>query len=141
MDFEQAREKVSTPATALLAVGVLGILAGLMGAAYTVFQVAMLVMNGGADALMAGGVQFVGSALWLFFNMILTAIVIFGATKMKKLESYNLALAASVLAAIPCCGVPVYCCIFGLPVGIWCIVTLMDDEVKAAFQNNAGAAM
>jgi hypothetical protein len=36
------------------------------------------------------------------------------------------------MAALPCCiGLP--CCCFGLPVGIWAIVSMQDDQVKAAF--------
>jgi len=33
---------------------------------------------------------------------------------------------------LPCCVGA--CCLVGLPAGIWSIMTLMDEEVKAAFQ-------
>ena len=46
----------------------------------------------------------------------LSAVVIAGALKMKNLESYSLAMAASIIAMVPCFGP---CCCFGLPVGIW----------------------
>lgn len=139
MDFEQARTKVQTPATALLVVGVIGVILGLLGALGSAVQVVMMVVNGGTDALMAGGVSMIGSVIGLFFTVLFNGFVIFGAGKMKKLESYNLVMAASVVAALPCCsGI---CCLIGLPIGAWCIMTLMDEEVKAAFQGNAGAAM
>jgi hypothetical protein len=49
---------------------------------------------------------------------------------MKKLESYGLAMAASIIAMIPCVSP---CCLLGLPIGIWALVVLMKPEVKSAF--------
>ena len=57
--------------------------------------------------------------------------VFWGAQKMKRLENWNLSLAASIAAMIPCfthCG-----CFIGLGVGIWSIVVLLKPEVKEAF--------
>ncbi len=50
---------------------------------------------------------------------------------MRNGENYNLAMAASILAMIPVCS---SCCILGLPVGIWAIITLRKDEVKNNFR-------
>ncbi len=50
--------------------------------------------------------------------------------KMKKLESYGLAMAASIIAMIPCLSP---CCLIGLPIGIWALVVLSKPEVKSAF--------
>jgi hypothetical protein len=36
----------------------------------------------------------------------------------------------SILAAAPCLSP---CCLFGLPIGIWSIVVLMNDNVKRSF--------
>jgi hypothetical protein len=52
---------------------------------------------------------------------------------MLKLQNHSLAMAASVIAAIPLpCVSP--CCLIGLPIGIWAIVVLMKPEVKSAFR-------
>lgn len=65
----------------------------------------------------------------LLFHMPLAAIVLCGALKMRRLEAYGLAIAASILAMLPChLGFPV-----GLPVGIWALIVLSKPEVKAAF--------
>lgn len=55
-----------------------------------------------------------------------------GAVKMKKLESYGLAMAACIAAMCPftssCCF-----CIFPLAVGIWSLVVIINPDVKAHF--------
>jgi hypothetical protein len=51
---------------------------------------------------------------------------------MKKLESYSFAMAAAIIAMIPCISP---CCLLGLPFGIWALVVLGDGSVKAAFQS------
>jgi hypothetical protein len=35
------------------------------------------------------------------------------------------------MAMLPCC--TGLCCCLALPVGIWAIITMQDDQVKAAF--------
>jgi hypothetical protein len=61
--------------------------------------------------------------------LVLGAIVLFGAIKMKQLENYGLAMTASIIAMLPCS----LCCLAGLPIGIWSLVILSKPEVKAAF--------
>ena len=57
-------------------------------------------------------------------------IVLIGAAKMQKLESYQFALTASIVAMVPCISP---CCVFGLPFGIWALVVLNKPEVKSQF--------
>jgi hypothetical protein len=57
--------------------------------------------------------------------------VFFGGLKMKSLENYKLAMAASIISIIPCFG----CYCIGIPVGIWSIITLNKPEVKSAFRS------
>jgi hypothetical protein len=83
--------------------------------------------GGGFATIMSGVVGMVGSVVW----MLLGALIIFGGVKMKSLKSYGLSMAAAVLAALPCTSY--WCCLIGLPVGIWAIVVLMDQQVKASF--------
>jgi hypothetical protein len=47
----------------------------------------------------------------------------------STLSQYQLALAACIVAMVPCsCG-----CFLGLPIGVWGLVLLMQDDVKKAF--------
>jgi len=84
-------------------------------------------MHGRDPAFMFGVA--LGCAL-LLLPMIVYALVLFGALRMKGLRSYSLAMAGSILALLPCS----FCCWAGLPFGIWAIVTLNDPAVRAAFQ-------
>jgi hypothetical protein len=49
---------------------------------------------------------------------------------MQKLQSYQFALTASIVAMVPCISP---CCLFGLPFGIWALVVLNKPEVKSQF--------
>ena len=60
----------------------------------------------------------------------LSALVLVGGLQMKSTGSYALAMTGAIAALVPCS----FACCLGLPVGIWCIVVLMNDEVKAAFE-------
>lgn len=61
----------------------------------------------------------------------LSGLTFFGALKMKNLENFGLAMAASIVALIPCFGP---CCCIGIPAGIWSLVVLNKPEVKSAFR-------
>ena len=60
------------------------------------------------------------------------AIIIFGGVQMIRLRGWILAVLAAVLSIIPCFQ---GCCIFGIPIGIWCLVVLMDSTVKPSFDS------
>ena len=66
-------------------------------------------------------------------GLIMSVVILMGALKMKKLESYNFALTATIIAMVPCISP---CCLVGLPIGIWALVVLMKPEVKAAFRTS-----
>jgi len=130
-----AEGKVAGPAIGLMVVAGIGIL----------LQVASLLMNllgvgmgaaaagnnpqGGPEGMqmmMSGGLAIVFSLI----GIVIGVVILMGALKMKKLESYSLAMTAAVIAMIPCISP---CCLIGLPVGIWALVTLNDAGVKSAF--------
>jgi predicted PurR-regulated permease PerM len=77
--------------------------------------------------MMSGGIGIVTSLI----GLAMAVVVFMGASKMKNLQSYGFAMAATVIAMIPCIGP---CCILGLPIGIWALVILLKPEVKGAFQ-------
>ena len=68
----------------------------------------------------------VGNLLGLAFG----GVMFYGALQMKDLRNYGLAMAAAIIAIIPCSG-PCYC--IGIPAGIWALVVINKPEVKAAF--------
>ncbi len=59
------------------------------------------------------------------------ALILAGGIKMRKMETYGLCMAASIVAMIPCVSA---CCLVGLPIGIWSLVVLSKPEVKAVFR-------
>jgi hypothetical protein len=65
------------------------------------------------------------------FAVAWNAFIMYSGWKMQRLESYNLVLTGSILAALPCFG----CCLLSMPVGIVAIVTLNDRLVKEAFRS------
>lgn len=87
-----------------------------------------------------------GPAPWLIVTMILSLIVvglpslvvgvliISGGWRMLLLNSYGLAITASILALFPC--QPLF--LLGLIFGIWSLVVLSRPHVKAAFEEQAG---
>ena len=58
-------------------------------------------------------------------------LVIFGGLQMRALKNWPIALAACIVAMLPC-GSNCCCCI-GIPIGIWALITLTKPEVKSAF--------
>ena len=131
---DDALNKVKGPAICLI------ISAG-VGIAWQLFNVAMNLLGTGIGAAsLAGsggaeeGVQaLMSGVLGVVFGVIgiiVGGVVIFGATKMMKLENHALAMTAAVIAMVPCISP---CCILGLPFGIWALTVLNDANVKAAF--------
>ncbi len=64
-------------------------------------------------------------------QIVLGIVVLLGAVRMKRLESYGLAMASAIIAMIPCVSP---CCVLGLPFGIWALVVLSDIHVRSAFR-------
>jgi hypothetical protein len=75
----------------------------------------------------SGGIGVASAAV----GLLIAGLIIYATMEMKKLRQWSLAVAASILAMIPCISP---CCIIGLPIGIWSLVILMRDDVKAAFK-------
>jgi len=134
---EYAQEKANGPGIALLVVGILGLIGNLLGA------ILQLVGSMGSiiSAISNGyGMEFwgpfIGSTGWSIamtvVGFFVSFIVLFAGLRMRSLRSPGLVYAGSIMAALPCCvGLP--CCCLGLPVGVWAIMTMQDEQVKAAF--------
>jgi hypothetical protein len=130
-----AARRVNGPATAMMVVGGLYIVLGLCGIASNIF-----VMTVGqseqfvADPQVAQAIQQqsgISAFVGLFLAFALGAVQIFGGMQMKKLQNHTLAIVGAIAGIIPCS----ICCVFGLPVGVWALVTLLDEQVKAAFSS------
>lgn len=74
-----------------------------------------------------------GFSLWNVFNMVglgVNILVLFGAASMLQRRRYPLAITAAILESIP--GLA-SCFILGMPFGIWALVLLSMQKVRATF--------
>lgn len=139
MNGGDVRERVSGPATGLLVTGILGIVGQVIGLIYNLVSAGAVAQQGGAGkqpgltpeqaqyiAMFSGTVGIIGAIV----GSIIGIVIIMGALRMKKLESYGFAMTSAILAMIPCISP---CCLLGLPIGIWAVVVLNKPEVKSAF--------
>ena len=137
-----AEAMVAGPAIALMVAAILGIVANLGYLTFRLITLATLdkqmlaaqsttrgaATNPGTfQAGYAFGVTTV--VVTTLVGTLLCVIVLAGAVQMKKMRNYGLAMAASIIALLPCnC-----CCFLGLPFGIWSLVVLNNPEVRDAF--------
>lgn len=136
----QALDMVSGPAIGLMIASILGILTAIFG-----MLSGLLGFNNAAELdklsqLPGQNQQFIqmiqsmsNGPLTIIQNIVgmaLAGFILFGAIKMKRLESYGLCMAASILAVIPCCSP---CCCVSIPIGIWALIVLNKPEVKPFF--------
>jgi len=123
-------EQVKGPATGLIVVAVLGVVLQTISLIFNLAGASILAnarMPNEAWAKMFSGTI---GAVSSIIGILVSGIILFGGMKMKKLESYGMAMAASIIAMIPCFSP---CCLIGLPIGIWAVVVLSKPEVKSAF--------
>ena len=123
---QDAATRVSAPAIGLL-------LAAGLSLAFNLFYLLVVGIIGvaavadpqTADALPAAGAMIGAGVIALALN----ALTLYAAWQMRQLRSWGLSLTGAILAMLPCTP----CCIIGLPIGIWAVIVLIDNEVKAAF--------
>ena len=133
-------DRVSGPAIGIMVTSVIGLVVAALSLILNLFgagigAAGMMGAFGGAGDLEDAGftfVQMVSSVLQAIAGLVVGVVCLFGANKMRNLESYKLAMASSVLIMVPCISP---CCILGLPFGIWGLVVLNDSIVKAAFRS------
>lgn len=144
--------KVTPPAIGLIVTGVLNVLFSLWGIISSALFVAGLnpmaegqkkqfeemAAQGGDQAAMAEMIMQLTSAMQGpvglvagIIQLVIGGVIIAGAIKMKNLQAYGFALTATILAMIPCLS---NCCVIGLPIGIWALVVLLDNNVKQGFR-------
>ena len=127
------RQQVAGPAIGLLITGIVGAAFALLTVLGTGLGSLALFGRRWVDDVpdwygeVFEGAFAVGSAL---VGVVIAGFIVFAALKMKDLQQWSLAVAAAVLAMLPCISP---CCLIGLPIGIWSLVILMRPEVKSAF--------
>ena len=119
-------QRVSAPAIGLMIAGGVSALGSLLWLVMLLFfSTLIFASEDSQDAL-------IGIGFWVPISLLrlaLDGLTIYGGLKMRQLHSWNLSLAGSVAAMIPC----TFCCFVSLPLGIWALVVLLNDEVKRAF--------
>ena len=124
-----AAERVNGPAIGLIVVAVLGALLQIFSVIKNLVMGSAIPANAQVPAWLSMLSGPLGVVLGII-GILVSGVIFFGAIKMKNLESYGLAMAASIIAMIPCFSP---CCLLGLPIGIWALVVLSKPEVKSAF--------
>jgi hypothetical protein len=69
---------------------------------------------------------------WAIVSFIGSFVTTYGGYNLKTINSYMLAVAGSVCAAIPCTS-PASCCGIGMVAGIWALTVLMNRDVRSVF--------
>lgn len=119
-DETRVRASVNAAAIGMLVAGCFGVLFNTLG----VFTAAVVSARGeSGDApvgvlavIYVGGLTAAGSA-------------VFAATQMRRFRNFPLAVAGSV--AVMFSGS--WCCLAGVPVGVWCLVVLLKPGARTAF--------
>lgn len=131
-----AQQKVAPPAITLMVIAGIAIAWQLLSVGLNLLGVGLGAMaannnNGGggppaAQMMLQGGV----GVAFALLGVVIQAVILAGAVKMQKLESYGFAMTAAILSMLPCSA----CCLVGMPVGIWALIVLNDPYVKNSFR-------
>jgi hypothetical protein len=131
---------VSGPAIGLIVTGALGIamallriLSSLTGMAIGTAQMDALKPLQQQNPQLVNYIMMLSGTAGVIVNIVALLYCVFiivCAVKMKKLESYGLAMTGAILAMLPC-NCP--CCCIGIPIGIWALVMLNKPEVRMNF--------
>jgi len=128
---EEATQRLKGPAIGLMVTGGLGV-------ALSLVSFALHLLGGqqvppGLPPEFARVFELLNGPIGMFsdvLGLVVSGLLVFGALKMTKLQSYGLAFAVSIMGMLPCLSP---CCLLGLPFGIWALVVLSKPEVKSQF--------
>ena len=132
--IEEAQRQVKGPAIALLVAGLISVLTSPM--VVLMWEMEGVPQSGVEREAVHSGAELVLPIVLFLAELLgsiaLSTLIIVAAVKMKRLQAYRLAIAASILAII----ILTPFCLIGLPIGIWALVVLSQREVRAAFAQN-----
>jgi hypothetical protein len=136
--MQRAKGRVQPPAICLIVLGSLGLALHLALLAFGVLGVGLSQLTKAPPLASPGQraiVAMVGlgaTVVFRLFALIFSALIVFGGARMKSLRSWGLSLASAILAMLPCVSP---CCILGLPLGIWAVVVLADEDIRNSFHS------
>jgi predicted Zn finger-like uncharacterized protein len=129
----EAESAVAGPAISLIILGSLDILLVIANLIMSLAGVTFAPAGPGKAGGPGADVAFLTSKAYLIPSSVLqlcfAVSILMGGIKMKQLQSFGLAMTASILALLPCGN----CCCIGLPLGIWALVVLNKPDVKNSF--------
>lgn len=129
------QDRVKAPAIALIVVGGIGVLCFLGSLGWLAFGgFARQFQSGPQEVPMAAVIA--GNVIGMGLSLAGSCFQIYAGLQMQKLRNWGVCVAACIVSMVPCIG----CCLVGVPVGIWGLVVLMNDEVKKAFASAAGVS-
>lgn len=130
---EYVEGKVGPPGIALAVLGVAVSLMGLTVTGINTFTslLPLLQTDDIVAALIASAVSLAISLIMPMMTIVGGIVILVGGLRLRAGKSAGLVYLGAIAAMIPCCSY--YCCCFGIPLGIWAIVTMQDDQVQAAF--------
>jgi hypothetical protein len=156
--IERARRKVSVPGTLIMLNGLLGIVLWVGFTAFTLANPLWPVefMRKVAADQPAGQQKqdlenratelenklkedpsgnTVSTAVQGFILVALNAVAVIGGLRMRSLGSWGWGMAGSIVSLIP---IATGCCCTGMPLGLWGLIVLVNEDVKAGFAAAAG---
>ena len=131
-----AKPKIMAPAIALLIISMIGLLASLFNVVFALVGEPFAPDPAAPDwvnEMQKNSVGGFAAGLQAFFAL-LNLVIMFGAIQMLRLKSWGASLVASILAMI---NFGTCCCVLGIPVGIWSLVILLQNDVRKAFEEAA----
>ena len=75
-----------------------------------------------------------GAAVMGVLCLIATIVIVLGAVRMLQIKSWGLAMTAAILSVIPFFQ---FCCLIGIPIGVFAIIVLSDPAVRQQFSKNS----
>jgi hypothetical protein len=137
LDPRRAADAVRGPAIALLVTGILNMALAVVDLIARIFMLANF-GQGQAPPNLPPFLQEVfnnRSAIAIGIatdavGIVLAILIMVGSVRMRRLESYGMSVAASVISMLPCVTA---CCCLGIPFGIWSLIVLNRPEVRSCF--------
>ncbi len=130
----RARQAVSGPAIGLIVTAIFGLGWKVFGLVLHALGVGFGRMPPNINPEAARLIQLFSGGLGValdVFGIAIAVFVLIGALRMQKLSNHGLAVAAAIVAMVPCFSP---CCLIGLPIGIWALVVLNQPEVSSQFE-------
>lgn len=126
-------DRVKPPAIAIMVATIIGMVLAVIGILINALGMGLAASQQQSHSqqdILGPLVSSVFGIVQAVIGLIIGVVILIGVTRMMKLQSWGFSLAACIMAMIPCVSP---CCLLGLPFGIWGIVVLCDEQVKAAF--------